>query len=115
MTPHSWHMNCPVHTSDGSAKIYDPITLIGDKWTLRILLAALDGTSRFADFHDSLGIARNILSSRLRLLVEAGLLERRPIAPGGARMGYMLTEKGRGVEPVLHAVREWADLQDIAV
>ena len=50
---------------------------IGERWTLLILRDVFLGTRRFDDFQKSLGIARNVLTTRLKSLVDAGLLERR--------------------------------------
>ena len=82
------------------------LSLVGDWWTLLIVRDAFFGASRFGEFQASLGIARNILASRLDRLVEAGVLRR-----GGAphRPLYKLTEKGRGLLPALVALQQWGD------
>lgn len=49
------------------------VNLIGDRWSLLIVRDAFDGMRRFGDFQRSLGVARNILSDRLKKLVEAGV------------------------------------------
>ena len=50
--------------------------MVGEKWTLLILREAFYGVRRFDDFHSALGCARNLLATRLKTLVENGLLER---------------------------------------
>ena len=66
---------------------------------------AFYGTTRFDEFERHLGIAPNILSARLRDLTEHGLLEKAPLAEGGARQAYRLTEKGNATSspPISHS------------
>lgn len=84
------------------------LDLLGDRWSLLVIRDLLLGRSRFRDFTASPeGIPTNILSDRLVRLVEAGLLEREPVADGAARQAYRLTDKGRALRPVLRALRDW--------
>ncbi|ANN79227.1 winged helix-turn-helix transcriptional regulator [Bordetella flabilis] len=83
------------------------LDVIGDWWSLLIVREALHGTCRFSDFQQRLGLARNILSARLRKLVEQGVLETRPSAERSDHNEYHLTAKGRGLEPVLRALYAW--------
>lgn len=96
------------HISDycPSARSLD---VIGDWWSLLIVRDAFDGMSRFGEFQKSLGIARNILSARLRTLVERGILETVPISEGGARHEYRLTRMGRDLFPVMVALRQFGE------
>jgi len=80
---------------------------IGDWWTLMIVRDALRGARRFSEFEKSLGLAKNILAQRLRQLIANGIMELRPAADGGARSEYHLTEKGRRLQLVLVALRQW--------
>ena len=57
----------------------------------------------------SLGLARNILSQRLRKLVEQGILVTAPASDGSAYQEYVLTKKGRGIFPILVALRQWTE------
>jgi DNA-binding HxlR family transcriptional regulator len=68
--------------------------LIGDPWTPLLLRDAMFGVRRFEDFHRYQGIGRNTLSSRLRRLVEAGVLETRLYQDYPPRKEYLLTDKG---------------------
>lgn len=88
--------------------IVQAINEIGDAWLMLILWACDHGVTRFDAFQRELGVARNILSERLRRLVQSGLVEKAPIADGARRMEYRLTEKGRSIQPVLQALAEWA-------
>ena len=82
---------------------------IGEWWTLLILRDALLGVRRFDDFRSRLGIATNILSSRLDGLVQNGIMERRRYSEKPPRDEYVLTEKGRDLWTVMTAIRQWGD------
>ena len=81
----------------------------GDWWSLLIIRDAFLGLRRFGEFERSLGCAKNILSVRLRALVDNGILKTAPASDGSAYQEYVLTPKGRGVFPVLVALRQWSE------
>ena len=82
---------------------------IGDWWSLLIIRDALMGIRRFSEFQKNLGLAKNILTVRLRALVDHGILKTAPASDGSAYLEYVLTPKGRGVFPVLVALRQWGE------
>ena len=82
---------------------------IGDWWSLLIIRDALLGIRRFSEFQKNIGLAKNILSVRLRTLVDQGILKTAPASDGSAYQEYVLTAKGRGVFPVLVALRQWSE------
>lgn len=82
---------------------------LGDWWSLLIIRDALLGIRRFSEFQKSIGLAKNILTVRLRALVEHGILTTAPASDGSAYQEYVLTPKGRGVFPVLVALRQWSE------
>ena len=83
------------------------LDLLGDRWTLLVIRDLFAGRSRFSEFQRAPEkIATNILSDRLNLLVERGLVERRR-APSGKRAVYHLTAKGRTLGPLLATMRDW--------
>jgi DNA-binding HxlR family transcriptional regulator len=82
---------------------------IGDWWSLLIIRDAFLGKRRFGEFQKSLGAAKNILTARLRALVDDGILATAPASDGSAYQEYVLTPKGRGVFPVLVALRQWSE------
>jgi len=86
-----------------------PLDAIGDWWSLLIVRDAFEGLRRFGEFQRSLGLAKNILSARLRNLVEHGILETAPASDGSAYHEYVLTAKGQGLFPVLVALRQWGE------
>ncbi|WP_024512409.1 helix-turn-helix domain-containing protein [Bradyrhizobium sp. ARR65] len=85
------------------------LDVIGDWWSLLIIRDAFLGRRRFGEFQKSLGLAKNILTARLRMLVEEGILRMAPASDGSAYQEYVLTEKGRGVFPILVALRQWSE------
>lgn len=91
---------CPVARS---------VDIVGDRWSLLIVRDAFDGTRRFVDFQRGLGVARNILSDRLRKLVEAGILETQAASDGSAYQEYVLTAKGESLFTVVLALRQWGE------
>jgi len=91
---------CPVARS---------VDLIGDRWSLLIVRDAFDGMRRFGDFQRNLGMARNILSDRLRRLVDAGILETQPASDGTSYQEYVLTPAGENLFPVVVALRQWGE------
>lgn len=92
--------DCPVARS---------LDVVGDAWSVLILRQAFAGDRRFGEFEKSLGVAKNILTVRLRKLVALGVLEQVPAADGGTYREYALTEKGRGLYLVLMAIRQWGE------
>jgi DNA-binding HxlR family transcriptional regulator len=85
------------------------LELVGERWTLLILRDAFLGVRRFDDFQRSLGVARNVLNTRLQRLVEAGLLERRRYQDRPPRSEYRLTAMGRDLWPAVVALMQWGD------
>ena len=89
---------CPVARS---------VETVGDWWALLIVRDAFIGRKRFGEFQTSLGVARNILTVRLKKLVADGVLEPVPASDGSAFKEYALTERGRGLLPVIAALGQW--------
>ncbi len=85
------------------------LEIVGERWSLLVLRDAFLGVRRFDDFQRSLGVARNVLQSRLERLVEEGILERRLYQERPKRYEYRLTDKGRDLYPVLVALLQWGD------
>jgi DNA-binding HxlR family transcriptional regulator len=86
------------------------LELVGERWSLLIIRDAIfAGTTRFADFQRSLGIARNILAARLDRFVEEGIMKRRRYSERPAHHEYLLTDKGRDLQPVVLALSRWGD------
>ena len=95
-----WSAGCPVARS---------LDAIGDWWSLLIIRDAFDGKRRFGEFQSGLGISKGVLSTRLRDLTKRGIFETVPASDGTAYREYILTEKGRGLFPVIVALRQWGE------
>jgi DNA-binding HxlR family transcriptional regulator len=85
--------------------------VLGERWTFLILREAIDGTTRFAEFREALGIASDVLSDRLATLVDYGVMTREPYRDPGSRVreAYRLTPAGRELHVVLGALQLWGD------
>ncbi len=92
--------------NDADCPIARALDAVGDWWSLLIVRDAMFGLRRFGEFQKSLGVAKNILTVRLRGLVTAGILE---AVPDGAHKDYVLTPKGRDLFTVLVALRQWGE------
>jgi DNA-binding HxlR family transcriptional regulator len=94
---------------DDDCPIARSLDAIGDWWSMLIIREALFGSRRFGEFQKTLGLAKNILTVRLRALVDQGILKMASASDGSAYQEYLLTPKGRGVFPVLVALRQWSE------
>jgi len=97
--------------SDENCSIRRTLDVIGERWTLLILREAFYGVRRFEELVRGTGCPRNVLSDRLRTLVEQEVLARTPYKEPGrrARSEYRLTDKGRELYPLLVALMQWGD------
>ena len=91
---------CPVARS---------LDVVGEWWSLLIIRDAMLGVKRFSDFERRLGMAKNILTARLKTLVEGGILRIVPASDGSAYNEYELTQKGADLLPVMVAFRQWGE------
>lgn len=97
---------------DAFCSIERTLGVVGERWTFLILRESLtNGATRFDEFIDVLGIAPNILTARLKTLVESGVLEKREYRVAGSRprMSYHPTEAGKQLLVVLGALGQWGD------
>jgi DNA-binding HxlR family transcriptional regulator len=85
------------------------LSVVGNRSVMLILREAYYGTTRFDDFARRVGVAESIAAARLRELVDAGLLDRRPYQEPGqrTRYEYVLTEAGEDLLPVVVALGRW--------
>jgi DNA-binding HxlR family transcriptional regulator len=105
-----YHRHVLGRTYDGqNCSIARALELVGERWTLLIVRDAFLGLSRFEEFQESLGIARNVLADRLNRLVEAGILARVRYSERPERFEYRLTAKGRELDVALAGLRQWGD------
>ena len=85
------------------------LDVIGEGWSILIIREAFLGTRRFEEFQGRLGIARNILTARLKKLCANEILDRVPVKEGAKRHEYRLTTKGRDMMPLLISLTQWGD------
>ncbi|MDQ7970422.1 MAG: helix-turn-helix domain-containing protein [Oxalicibacterium faecigallinarum] len=93
-------MQCPIARS---------LERVGEWWSILILRDAFYGITRFDEFQKSLGIAPNMLTRRLKGLVESGLMERREYNARPPRYEYVLTKTGQDFRPVLLSLLAWGN------
>ena len=81
---------------------------IGDRWSLRLIAALLDGDRTFSDLAEEVdGIAPNILAARLRSLQRDALIAARPYQHRPVRMRYSLTAPGRRLGDAVALLAQW--------
>lgn len=87
------------------------LQILGERWSLLVLRDIFAGRHRFAEIQTSLGVAPNLLSARLKLLVDSGVLCTRTYQEPGSRprQSYHLTEAGQDLQLVLAALQQWGD------
>ncbi len=88
---------------------------VGERWSFLIVRAAFNGLCHFEEFQSELGIARNILASRLSRLVEHGILERKAMQCDRRKVEYRLTDKGCALLPTMVALRQWGERWETGV
>ena len=88
-----------------------PIALdaMGERWAFMILRASFNGVLHFEEFLSEIGIARNILASRLIKLTDSGILHRTPCPDDRRKVEYRLTPKGVELLPAMIALRQWGE------
>lgn len=97
----SGRSGCPIATT---------LDVVGDKWSLVIIRDMITGKKRFGEFLSSPeGIPTNILTSRLKRMGEAGLIEKVAYQTNPPRFDYVLTIRGRRLLPVLQEMCRWAN------
>ncbi len=96
-------------TPPTACSIAATLDVIGDRWTFLVLRDLFRGVRRFSDLVDDLGIAKNLLSDRLKRLVEHGIVEKVPYQDRPVRHEYRLTAKGADLSPALIALMRWGD------
>jgi DNA-binding HxlR family transcriptional regulator len=85
------------------------LDIVGEKWALLAIREVFLGNRRFDEMVRRTGAPRDTLAARLRTLVSAGILERRPYSDHPARFEYHLTPAGRDLQPVIMTLMAWGD------
>jgi DNA-binding HxlR family transcriptional regulator len=92
-----------------TCSIAGALEVVGERWSLLIVREILLGVRRFEEMQRDLGIARNVLQTRLTRLAEQGVLERVLYQEHPPRFEYRLTEKGLDLWPTIVALLQWGD------
>jgi DNA-binding HxlR family transcriptional regulator len=88
--------------------VAETLDVIGDRWTLLILRDLVIRDRKFGKLQESLrGISPRLLASRIKALEKEGIIEAVRYSDHPPRDHYRLTEKGRGLAPVIRAIAEW--------
>jgi len=95
-------------TTPRPCTIADALDVLGERWALLVVRELFWGNHRFADIARHTGAPRDVLSARLRSLVEAGVIEKRRYSDRPPRDGYHLTQAGRDLAPVLASLTQWS-------
>lgn len=95
--------------TDQNCSIAASLSIVGDRWTLLVMRDILLGRRRFAEIKRGTGIASNILTDRLEILVEHGLLRRKLYSEHPESYEYIPTRKGLDINPVIIALLQWGD------
>ena len=91
-------------------RFHKAIELIGSRWTGAVLRLLMGGRARFAELRDAIPeISDRMLSERLRVLEEEGLIERHVLPDPPIKVEYELTQMGRELQKSLEAVGNWAE------
>jgi len=94
---------------DERCSIARTLSVVGDRWTMLILRDAFLRIRKFEDFQSDLGISRQRLSERLKMLVDEGVLKKVEYQTNPSRYEYRLTSKGVALYPVIMAMVNWGD------
>ncbi|TGB10541.1 helix-turn-helix domain-containing protein [Streptomyces sp. MZ04] len=89
--------------------IADALALVGEKYSLLVLREVCLGNGRFDQLVRNIGAPRDVLATRLRRLVDAGVLEKIPYSERPQRFQYRPTQAGLELEPVLMTLMAWGD------
>ena len=93
---------------DQACPVAKTLELVGDRWTLLMVRDLLSGPQRFQDFQASLpGMAPNILSERLKLMEQHGIVTRHFYSEHPPRAEYVLTDRGKELKMVVGALASW--------
>src|SRR5919197_416485 len=91
-----------------TSPLADALARVGDRWTLLVVAALLEGPKRFNELQEQLeGIAPNVLSSRLKALTEQALVVAEPYSERPPRFAYELSESGRELAGALRLLADW--------
>lgn len=104
-------MSARVRAEDRECPLSTAMSYVGEWWTVLILHDCFDGYTRFDQFEANIGLSSSMLTSRLKSLVDSGVLEKRPYQERPVRHEYVLTDFGRSLRPILVVMAAWRNAQ----
>ena len=104
-------MVAKIRLEDRECPLSSTLGIVGEWWTVLILHDVFDGYHRFDEFQTNLKISSSLLTTRLRRLVDDGILVREQYQHHPPRFEYHLTELGRSLRPVLVVLAAWRNAQ----
>ncbi len=104
-------MAARVRVEDRECPLSTAMSYVGEWWTMLILHDCFDGYTRFDEFEVNIGLSSSMLTTRLKTLVESGILTKRPYQDRPVRHEYVLTDFGRSLRPILVAMAAWRNEQ----
>ncbi len=104
-------MSARIRVEDRECPLSTAMSYVGEWWTMLILHDCFDGYTRFDEFEANIGLSSSMLTKRLKLLVENGILTTRVYQERPVRHEYVLTDFGRSLRPILVAMAAWRNAQ----
>lgn len=104
-------MSAHTRFEDRECPLSTAMSYVGEWWTMLILHDCFDGYTRFDEFETNIGLSSSMLTKRLRLLVDNGILTTRVYQERPVRHEYVLTDFGRSLRPILVAMAAWRNEQ----
>lgn len=84
------------------------MNLLSQKWTGLIVYQLLSGPQWFCHIESSIGVSGKVLSERLKILENEGIVKREVYPETPVRIEYSLTDKGRALEPIIRDIENWS-------
>ena len=98
----------PTVPADAGSPLERAVARVGDRWSLLVVSALLDGPRRFGELQEGVaGIAPNVLSQRLKHLERESVIVARPYSEKPPRFAYQLTATGRELAGALRLLAQW--------
>lgn len=104
-------MSAHVRAEDRECPLSTAMSYVGEWWTILILHDCFDGYTRFDQFEANIGLSSSMLTTRLKTLVDNGILAKRAYQERPVRHEYVLTDFGRSLRPILVAMAAWRNEQ----
>lgn len=104
-------MSARIRAEDRECPLSTAMSYVGEWWTILILHDCFDGYTRFDEFESNIGLSSSMLTSRLKTLVDSGILTKRVYQERPVRHEYLLTDFGRSLRPILVAMAAWRNQQ----